>query len=65
MMLARLAHERGEISDATLQAIESLSILRNLAAHGRTEEVDRGKALDYLTLADATLYAIKTWRPKG
>lgn len=63
MMLARMAHERGEISDATLQALEGLSILRNLAAHGRTEGVDREKALDYLTLADATLYAIKTWRP--
>jgi len=64
MMLARLVHERGLISDASLQAIEGLAMLRNLAAHGRGEEVDREKALDYLTLADATLYAIKTWRPK-
>ena len=65
MMLARLAHERGEISDSTLRAIEGLSVLRNLAAHGRGGEVDREKALDYLTLADATLYAIRTWRPKA
>lgn len=64
MMLARMAHERGAISDSTLQALEGLSILRNLAAHRRVEEVDREKALDYLTLADATLYAIKTWRPR-
>ena len=65
MMLARLARERGLISDASFQAIEGLAMLRNLAAHGRTEEVDREKALDYLTLADATLYAIKTWRPQA
>ena len=65
MMLARLVHDRGLISDASLQAIEGLARLRNLAVHGRSEEVDREKALDYLTLADATLYAIKTWRPKA
>jgi hypothetical protein len=65
MMLVRIAHERGEISDATLQAVEGLSVLRNLAARGRGGEVDREKALDYLTLADATLYAIRTWHPKA
>lgn len=62
MTLARLVHEQGQISDATLSAIHGLAQLRNLAAHGRTDEIDREKALDYLTLADATLYAIKTWK---
>ena len=64
MMLARMALERGEISEATLRAVEGLSVLRNLAAHGRGDDVDGEKAHEYLTLADATLYAIKTWRPK-
>lgn len=65
VMLARLARGQGTISDSTLQAIEGLSVLRNLAAHGRGERVGREKALDYMTLADATLYAIRTWRPKS
>lgn len=63
MMLARLVHERGQISDASLQAIEGLATLRNLAANGRGD-IDSEKAIDYLSLADATLYAIRTWRPK-
>jgi hypothetical protein len=65
MMLARLVHERDQISDASRQAVEGLAQLRNLAADGRGGEVDREKALDYLTLADATLFAIKSWRPEG
>jgi hypothetical protein len=40
-MLARLAREQGTISDSTLRAVEGLSVLRNLAAHGRDGEVDR------------------------
>jgi len=43
----------------------NVPVTRNLAAHGRGREVDREKALDYLTLADATLFAINTWRPKA
>jgi hypothetical protein len=47
--LARLARERDVISDATLEAIEGLAVLRNLSAHGGSEQVDREKALDFLT----------------
>ena len=56
---------RAQISDASRQAVEGLAQLRNLAADGRGGEVDREKALDCLTLADATLFAIKSWRPKA
>jgi hypothetical protein len=34
-------------------------LLRDLAGAG----VDVEKAVDYLTLADAVVYAIETWRP--
>jgi hypothetical protein len=64
MMLVRIAYERGEISEATLQAVQGLEVLRNLAAHGRSNEVDAEKAQEYLSLADATLYAIRTWHLK-
>jgi hypothetical protein len=58
--MARLARERGLISDETLGAIEGLSVLRNLVAHAR-DDIDVDRARDYLALADAVLYAL---RPK-
>ena len=60
--LARLAQERGLISDETLAAIEGMSVLRNLAVHSRYDiGVDR--ALDYLALADAVLHALRSKTP--
>lgn len=56
--MARQAQEQGVISPQTASAVEGATVLRNLAAHGRASEVDRAKALDYLTLADAIVYAI-------
>lgn len=57
--LARLARERGLISDETLAAIEGLSMLRNLVAHAPSDiGVDRAR--DYLALADAVLYALRS-----
>lgn len=57
--MAIIAEEHGIISRQTASAIEGATVLRNLAAHGRASEIDRPKALDYLTLADAILYAIE------
>lgn len=57
--MAVIADEHGIISRQTASAIEGATVLRNLAAHGRASEIDQGKALDFLTLADAILYAIE------
>lgn len=58
-VLARGARERGLISDETLAAIEGLSVLRNLVAHSDSDiGVDRAR--DYLALADAVLYALRS-----
>ena len=55
--LARMARQRGLISEETLAAIEGLSVLRDLTAHaGGDIGVDRAR--DYLALADAVLYAL-------
>jgi hypothetical protein len=57
--LARLAQEHGLISDETLAAIDGMSVLRNLVAHVRGDiGVDRAR--DYLALADAVLYALRS-----
>ena len=57
--LARLGVQRGAVTEETLRAVEGLSVLRNLAAHGRAGDVTTERAIDYLALADAVLYAIR------
>lgn len=59
--LARAVFARGHISKATLSAVEGLSVMRNLAAHGEANErLDKQRALEYLDLADAVLYALRS-----
>lgn len=55
--LAKLAVEEKLISEETLRAIEGLATLRNLAAHGRGD-LSTDRALEYLTLAEAVMYAV-------
>lgn len=57
--LARLARDHELISDETLTAVEGLTVLRNLAAHGANEDIGVERARDYLALADAVLYALR------
>jgi hypothetical protein len=57
--LARLAHDLDLISAETLAAIEGLAVLRNLAAHGASDDIGAERARDYLALADAVLYALR------
>jgi hypothetical protein len=59
LALARLARNRGLISDETLSAVDGLSVLRNLAAHSPSDEIGVGRARDYLALADAVLFALR------
>jgi hypothetical protein len=61
--LARLALDHGLITPEARNAVESLAIMRNLAAHnpaGVTEE----RALEYLELVEIILYAIANPPPR-
>jgi hypothetical protein len=58
--LARLAEKEGLTTPETLKAVEGLAVLRNLAAHGRAGETSTARAIDYLALADAVMYAINS-----
>lgn len=61
--LATRAFEVGVINQETLTAFEGLAVLRNLAAHGGGEsELDASRALEFVHLADAVAYAIRTPR---
>ena len=57
--LARLALRQGLVTPETVNAVEGISVMRNLAAHGSAREITPQQAVEYLTLADAVLYAIR------
>jgi hypothetical protein len=56
--LAEVAHEQGLITAETQDAIEGLSVMRNLAAHGGQEDVSTQRAHEFIALAQGVLYAI-------
>lgn len=56
--LAVVAQRHGRISPESLNAIDGLSVMRNLAAHGRAGELDETRALEFVHLADAVLFAL-------
>jgi hypothetical protein len=55
--LASYAEQHGLVTQDTRDAIEGLSVLRNLTAHGQAPEtLDAKRALDFAALSDAVLY---------
>ena len=57
--LARVANERGLISPETLRAIEGITVLRNLAAHGGPGSVTPDRAQEYIANVEALLYVLQ------
>lgn len=56
--LARQAEGLGLIAEQTVQAVEGLTVLANLARFGRTDDVSVERAAEYEALADAVLFAL-------
>jgi hypothetical protein len=57
--LARLALEHRRIPPETANAVEAISVLRNLAAHGGSGEITPDRAREFLSMADAVRFAIE------
>ena len=57
--LLRIAADRGLITPETVNAVEGITVMRNLAAHGQASEVTPERAQDYLVLAEAVLYTLR------
>lgn len=57
--LAKLAFSHELISPETRDAVQGLSALRNLAAHSPHDNIGTDRALDYVAMADAVLYAMR------
>lgn len=63
-MMAESALQRGLITAATVDAIRGMSTLRNLAAHGHDDsEIDQVRALEFIDLAEAVLFALEHRSP--
>jgi len=56
--LAEVAREEGLITAETHDAIEGLSVLRNLAAHGGEKDISSQRAHEFVALAQGVIYAI-------
>lgn len=57
--LARLASGHKLISIETGDAVQGLSVLRNLAAHAPRDDIGTDRTRDYVAMADAVLYAMR------
>jgi hypothetical protein len=58
--LAAGARENGLITAETEDAIEDLSVMRNLAAHGGQKDLSPQRAHEFVALSQGVLYAITT-----
>lgn len=58
--LAEVAREQGLITPETQDAIEGLSVMRNLAAHGGQEDLSPQRAHEFVAPSQGVLYAIHT-----
>jgi hypothetical protein len=57
--LAHLALERGLITPLTINAIEGVAVMRNLAVHGPQREITSTQVDEYLALVEGVLYAMR------
>lgn len=58
--LVRLGAQAERITPESVRAVEGISVLRNLSAHGAAREITTEQALEYLDLADAVLFALRS-----
>jgi hypothetical protein len=57
--LAEIAAEKSLITAETKDAIDGLSVMRNLAAHGYQDDITPQRAHEFVALAQGVLYAIQ------
>jgi hypothetical protein len=55
--LARVAAEKELIPRESVRAVEGITVMRNLAAHGQGNDLTPSRAREYLDLVDAVLFS--------
>jgi len=63
--MARVAARAGVITEASVRAVEGVSVLRNLAAHGDARRISSEQAAEYVALVDAVLYTLRDDRQRA
>jgi hypothetical protein len=62
--LAAIGAREGVFTAATVEAVKGVTVMRNLVANGRTENLSPKDADEYAALVDATVFALGQ-RPEG
>jgi hypothetical protein len=62
--LARQALDLDLITPETANAVKGIAVLRNLAAHDHMSRLSSAQAKEYLSLVDATIFAVRQ-RPRA
>jgi hypothetical protein len=57
--LVALGVSSGIFTEAAADAVRGVSVLRNLAAHGRADRVSPNEAAEYVALVDATIFSLR------
>ncbi|CAN5399317.1 hypothetical protein BH10PAT4_BH10PAT4_4800 [soil metagenome] len=57
--LVALGVASGIFTEAAAEAVRGVSVLRNLAAHGRADRVTPSEAAEYVALVDATIFSLR------
>ena len=56
--LTNIALDADLITALTATNIEGLTVLRNLSAHGQADDLDPGRAAEFVAMTDGVLYAL-------
>lgn len=59
VQLVALGVSQGIFTEASAEAVRRVSVMRNLAAHGRGERVTVREAVEYAALVEATIYSLR------
>lgn len=57
-VLSRHALERGIMTPEAAKAVEGITVMRNLAAHGKASDITPERAREYLALVDAVIFTL-------
>lgn len=59
VQLVNLGVGKGVFTEASAEAVRGVSVMRNLAAHGRADRVTVREAIEYAALVEATIYSLR------
>jgi hypothetical protein len=65
VQLVALGVDKGIFTEESAEAVRGVSVMRNLAAHGRADRITVRDAVEYAALVEGTIYSLKTAPREG